>query len=465
MNWLMTIKRFLGRFWGDFFHSGDFLPGVEFLLSKYSQLTENSLLNWRNGMIAANTDVLPDEAPYPIWIDTNDIHREWYGFEKLFDATISGGTMTYTCTANEFLNGTYDSQADEDSMGWIATAKYPIKEPYMMVTHLYGETTNLVRGLDYDIQDGVFLFYVDPFTLDIPTAAITDKDGQLHILYKLYGFAEKTSKVCDPVTGFESQWLNPYSDIAWDIHTNGATFYNVKRLLGKASDSVVCENDDRVTRIWQEQGWNCMMVGTKVYSSLQPANYTIGTAVHKGDVLFGHLKMYKGSDTPTVEEVPGIKVMTDVGELTAENMQKYIYVDAESGAEVLPLTGKASTIDAYRALCVANIADSNCPAIEIPYDDNLQVNPYQFVSKTLRRGRSVVARLVTDNVQLTDAAIRCIRKSCCASGMVNVFIASENDESSAIVETDSFLAAAGMMAVAVVGTLKIQEEYAEAKLI
>ena len=454
MNWLLTIKRLLGRFWADFFHSGDFLPGVEFLLSKYSQLSENSLLNWRNGMIAANTEAYQDEAPYPIWIDEADIHREWYGFEKLFE-----------CSADEFLNGTYDSTADEDGMGWIATAKYPIKEPYMMVTHLYGDTLTLIQGLDYDIQDGVFLFYTDPFSLQIPTAAITDKDGQLHILYKLYGFAPKTAKVCDPVTGFESQWLNPYSDIAWDIHTNGATFYNVKKLLGKASDSVVCDNDDTVTRIWQEQGWNCMMVGSTVYSSKQDANYSVGDSVHKGDVLFGHLKMYKGSDTPTAAEVPGIKVMTDVGELTAENTLKTILVDQESGTEILPLTGKESTFEAYAELCVEHAADSNCPAIEIPLDEQYKVNPYQFVSKTLRRGRSVVARLVTDNVQLTDAAIRCIRKSCCASGMVNVFIASENDDSSAIVDTDAFLATAGMMAVAVVGTLKIQEEYAEAKLI
>ena len=48
---------------------------------------------------------------------------------------------------------------------------------------------------------------------------------------------------------------------------------------------------------------------------------------------------------------------------------------------------------------------------------------------------------------------------------MNIFLSAENDDPSVIVEADSFIASAGMMAVAVVGTLKIQEEYAEAKLI
>jgi len=465
MNWLNTIKQILGRFWAEFFNDGDFLPGVEFLLSKFCMLTENHWLNWRGGLIAADLDVLPDEAPYPIWIDTNDIQREWYGWDKLFDSTVSGGTLTYTCPASEFLNGTYDSTADENSMGWIATPKDPIKNPYMMVTHLYGETVTLVRGADYDFLDGIFLFYVNPFSLNIPTAAVTDVEGKLHILYKLYGFAEKNAKVCDPVTGFESQWLNPYSDIAWDIHTNGATFYNVKQLLGKASDSVICENEERITRVWDEMNCHCVMVGTKVYTSTQTLNYSLGDRVHKGDVLFGSLKMYKGSDTPSASEIPGIKVMTDAGELTAENSSKYIYIDEDSGTEILPLTGDSSVVDTYRAICVSNASDSNCPSIVIPLDENNKVNAYEFVSKTLRRGRSVVARMVTDNVQLTDAAINCIRKSCSAGGMVNVFLSAENDDPSAIVNTDSFLADAGMIAVAVVGTLKIQAEYAEAKLI
>ena len=388
MNWLLTIKQFLGRFWTDFFTAEDFLPGVEFLLSKFSLLTENIYRNWRKGLIATDTTYEQDDAPYPIWIDTNDIQREWYGWDKLWQDD----------SAEEFLNGTYDSQDDEDAMGWIATAKYPIKAPYMMVTHLYGETLNLIQGLDYDFQDGVFLFYLDPFTLNIPTAAVTDADGKLHILYKLYGFAPKDAKVCDPVTGFESQWLNPYSDIAWDIHTNGATFYNVKQLLGKASDSIICENEERITRVWQEQGRNCVMVGTRVYTSKQDLNYSLGDRVHKGDVLFGSLNMYKGSDEPTADQIPGIKVMTDAGELTAENSLKLIYVDQDSGTEILPLTGNANTVDTYRAICVANAADSNCPSISLPVDENYKVNAYQFISKVLRRGRSVVARLVTSDV-------------------------------------------------------------------
>ena len=211
-----------------------------------------------------------------------------------------------------------------------------------------------------------------------------------------------------------------------------------------------------------------MQVGDRVYRAVtlgDTANVTSGTAVQPGTVLFGSLKMFKGSETPLATDIPGIKVMTNVGELTAYNTNLSIIIDAESGIEILPLDGSHAAVEAYKHLCVANGGNANCPSISIPTDSNNKVNPYLFISQKLRRGRSVTVRMVTDDVFTTNAAIDCIRKSCCASGMINVFLSSESDDPSAIVNTDSFLADAGMMAVAVVGTLKIQEEYAEAKLI
>lgn len=541
MNWLLVIKNFLGRFWGELFQDGDFLPGVEFLLSLYSKSAEWRFLNWRNGLIAENTSSMPSALPYPVLIDQAKIDTEWYSLDKLWDRD-SGELL---------INGTYEGN-DENSMGWVAPVEEAIKEPFMLKTHLYGETLTLVRGIDYDFSDGVFLFYVDLKALDIPTVMVTDKNGYPHILYKLFGVAEKEVKICDPVTGFESDWLNAYCDIVWDIHQNGATFYNTKQLLGKVSGSVICAEGGSVERIWQEQGYYCMEVGPRVYCSKEQANYEVGDSVKLGDVLFGTLKMFKGYELPKAAEIPGIKVMTDAGELTALNKLMDIVVDEESGTEILPLIGDGSIVQAYQQLCVKHAANKNCPSLKLanhytsddegsdtggddttpvtpgslrPYIDAMlvlarfagphtetetqdgvihytqdiesnplfdvfiessdspddpdapddpdvdydHINPYVFISSILRRGRAVTARMKADDVELAHAALDCIRKACCASGMMNVYLETSNnyeeEDQVAILNTASFMATAGMLAVAEVGTIGIKEAYAEAKLI
>ena len=455
MNWLLAIKKLLGSFWGTLFCDGDFLPGVEFLISIYSRIAEYRLLNWRKGMIATDISSMPSELPYPVLIDAAKVDREWYSWDILW----TNGS------ADWLINGTYRDITDKNNMGWIAPAEEAIKEPYMLKTHLYGDSLVLVKGVDYDFINGVFLFYVNPATLNIPMITITDSEGYPHKLYRLFGIPYKTIKICDPVTGFESSWLNGCCNIAWDIHQNGATFFNAKKLLGKVSDSVICENKGTVERVWDEQGQHCMQVGNRVYHSAEAANYVAGDTVKPGDVLFGTLKMFTGSDIPTAAEIPGLKVMTDVGELTAMNETMEAIEDIDSGIYILPLSGDANKIEAYNTLCVQHGADKNCPVIDVPE----QVNPYLFISNTLRRGRSVVARMKTADVGLAQAALDCIRKSCCASGMMNVYLETANDykesDQVAILKTASFMAAAGMLAVAEVGTVGIKEAYAEASLI
>ena len=103
--------------------------------------------------------------------------------------------------------------------------------------------------------------------------------------------------------------------------------------------------------------------------------------------------------------------------------------------------------------------NAKCPNIQVPPT----VNPYKFVTQVLRRGRSVTVRLVAQGLDRLAAAINTIRKSCCASGMVNVYVAAEADTGT--LKTSVFSADAGMMAVAVVETMTIKEECAEAEVI
>lgn len=460
MNWLFSIKRLLGRFWADIFKDTDFLLGVEYLMSLYSKLTENQYLNWRNGLIAADLSVEQAGLPFAILIDTESVEREWYPWQQLWQAG----------SAEMFYAHTYETSSAEDSMGWLATSKTYIAVPDYMIDHLYGYKTILIKGSDYDYKDGKFLFYIDPSLLKLPLVKDVDAAGNIHIYYRLFGYALQTTKVCDPVTGFESSWLNSCSDIAWDIHTNGATFYNTKQLLGKATGSVVSESEGTVTEddIWDEQDYHCIKVGDKVYYSKLPCNImpqeneAIDIAV--GDVLFGSLAMYRGTDTVTISEVPGIKVMTDAGVLTAVNEEMDTYLSPGIDRTIiLPLSGDEITVNAYRAKCIELYEDETVPYIQVPYP---KVNPYEFIVKTLRRGRAVTARLVADSLDYLAAAIACIRKSSCAAGMLNVYVAASTDVNDESTLTSAvFSAEAGMMAVAVTETLTIKREAAEARVI
>ena len=133
----------------------------------------------------------------------------------------------------------------------------------------------------------------------------------------------------------------------------------------------------------------------------------------------------------------------------------------------------------YKVICGINSGDARCTYIQVP----AEVNPYRFVIGTLRRGRSVAVRLVATELNTLAAALNCLRKSICASGLVNVYVADENDPqlSSALAEdeldividpTDSatlrvscFAADAGVMAVTAVESLAIHKECAEAKVL
>ena len=442
MNWVLAIRRLLGRFWYDIFADNEFLLGIEYLLSSYSKLTENQYLNWVNGLIAKDLTVEQDEQPSLVYIAV-DGKREWYTWEQLWDAG----------SAKSLIDNTVDG-----TTGWVRYCKDPVPVPFYMTDHTINYKKMLIQGMDYDVYKNKFIFYTDPAELGLDVVKITDKAGMPHAYYRLFGYQKKTEKVCDPVTGFESSWLNDCSDIVWDIHQNGVTYYNMKQLLGKVTDSVICEKAGTVQSVWTEQVYNCMQVADKVYCSTANANYSKDDTVEMGAVLFGTLQVYKGTDETTAAEVPGIRIQTDAGEMVALNRDNMEAFEID-GMSVLPLKAAPDVRERYKQICAANMKNAKCPNIQVPPT----VNPYKFVTQVLRRGRSVTVRLVAQSLDRLAAAINTIRKSCCASGMVNVYVAAEADTGT--LKTSVLSADAGMMAVAVVETLKIKEECAEAEVI
>lgn len=442
MNWVLTIRRLLGRFWYDIFADNEFLLGIEYLLSSYSKLTENQYLNWVNGLIAKDTSVEQDEQPFLVYIAV-DGKREWYTWEQMWEDG----------SAKSLIDNTVDG-----TTGWIRYCKDPVPVPFYMTDHTINYKKMLIQGMDYDVYKNKFLFYTDPAELGLDIVKITDKEGMPRAYYRLFGYQKKTKKVCDPVTGFESSWLNDCSDIVWDIHQNGVTYYNMKQLLGKVTDSVICEQAGIVEYIWAEQDYHCMQVAGKVYCSKADANYDVNAEVEMGAILFGDLQVYRGTDETSATDVPGIRIQTDAGEMVALNRDNMEAFEVD-GMCVLPLKAAPDVRERYKQICAANMKNAKCPNIQVPPT----VNPYKFVTQVLRRGRSVTVRLVASGLDRLAAAINTIRKSCCASGMVNVYVAAEADTGT--LKTSVFSADAGMMAVAVVETMTIKEQCAEAEVI
>lgn len=124
---------------------------------------------------------------------------------------------------------------------------------------------------------------------------------------------------------------------------------------------------------------------------------------------------------------------------------------------ILPLEGDPAVLNAYKEICKRNTADMNCPYIDVP----TTVNSFLFITNVLRRGKSVVVRTVPSDLRGFGAAVNCIRRCACAAGMINVYVRAESDAADV---HSSFVATAGMAAVAVDATITIQAECAEAKI-
>lgn len=454
MNWIIRLNQILGRFWLDLFGLPDFITAVEFLFFKYCQLTEAQILNLRYGQICADTRIQQSENPVVILLDQADLHKEWHDWHYFLTA------MTQT----EVNRGTYDTsssatQQEKDAYkaaGWVIKPSSTIDRPDYLMDHLVSPKIMLFRGLDFDFDNGEFLFYADLTSLNLPTVKTTDENGMLHINYKLFAVTVQTGRVCDPVNGFESNKLNEFSPTVWDMHQNGATFYNVKKLLADVTGCVVAEEDGVITAEWTEGPYKCLLVDDKVYCSKHEPNLPDGSNVQAGDVLYGPMVAYKGSDNPTIEQVPGIRVRTDAGELFAENRLQPAYRTSD-GIDTIPLTGHPTVLAKYRRICELNTADKRCPYRKVP----VTLNPYKFITQTVRRGRCMAIRLVATSVEKLGAALGCIRRNTCESGIISVYVAAETEPANVSV---SFEAEAGMMAVSVEQTLTIKLECAEARV-
>ena len=448
MNWLKQASYILGKFWTVVFQTSDMVDGIRHIISVCGKTCQERADRLLGREVANDKRLYRVNLPFVVYILKTRVERDG---DTVSEVDCIGHPAASVAA---ILNGNANIGAVDAHGGWLAELRDPIPEPLFLSDHITSYSKTLFLHADYDMSDGNILFYADPATLGLPEVGFVDDKGMLRTYYKLYGWRRPEPARKDMVCAFESPSLNPYADIVWDIHQRGATHYNVKKLMGAVTDSVIAEEDGVVDHSWTEQDYNCITVNGKVYSSKLAPNILHGYNVKAGDVLFGTLRMYSGTDD-IPQSIPGIRIMTDAGELVAPNETlAAVTVDA---VNTIPLSGGNDTLMAYRAKCVELAHDINCPDIDVP----AELNPMTFIMQTLRRGRAVFVSLIAGDLEPLSAALECIRRNACAAGMITVHISAESDT---VNVSSSFTAEAGHGAVAVDATVTIQEMAAAAEI-
>lgn len=440
MNWTKQIKFILGKLWTWLFGEQEFIQAILAIEALYCHLMENRHRNWRSSQIAASKASYPVAAPYAIYL-SKDARRP-------------------VANVDQILNNQKAIGAPDATGGWILESLEEVREPWCIRDHILGSTHTWLKGIDFTVLGNQYYFNQDPATFGWPVVVRLDAAGNPKQYYRVFGTGQKPATQHQMITGFFSKDLEPCADLAWDMHQNGVTLLNMKQMLGRAVDSAVCVEGGNVDNVWQEQDLYCCLIAGHVYSSRKPMNVETGDSVETGAILSGSMKAFTGNDTPSSTDVPGIRVMTDAGELTAANtdMDADTVVTESGTVSVLPLRNGTSPSQAYQDICAANSQDIDCPAVEVPET----VNPYRFIMNTIRNGRSVAVRLVMSNARLLAAAIQCIRKHVSSSAMVNVYVQAEADVTVSV--ASSFEAYAGTAAVAVDATVTVRHICTEAEV-
>lgn len=426
MNWIKRIRTLLGAFWYRLFDDRDFILGVEFLLGEFYKVMGYRLENWLAGMFPMLDTVYPVEMPFVIYLDTSSLHREWYSWRDFVngDVTVNAGSHIGKPTDAEYISL---HSADK---GWVIDVVDPIPEPTYMMDHLSNWNLVLTNGADFKFAPGKILFYVDPTTLNIPSVKVTTEKGELKVYLKLIGIVASTANYYDAISGFMSPELNDCADIVWDIYMNGATYYNAKKLLSAVTNNVICDKDGAINDMWIEQGYVFVRVDDRIYGAKRPCNFRVGDNVKNGDILFGTMQFFKGSDQPSSFDIPGIRVRTDAGELVADNDPNMSIIEIDD-QKILPLSGEEAVVQKYEEICVERSKDPSCPYIEIPVTGG-KVNPYDFVMRVLRKGRTCAVRLTVESAAKLEAAINVLRKCTSLGGLLTIYVGAPYDQNATL---------------------------------
>lgn len=472
MNWLQRIKNLIGKFWTVVCQDVDFVLGTVSMHAVADKVASELYARWSDSYVAKLGGRDRDLVPVVVYLVKSRITE--VTDDNGGTAAVSEDCITKPPISLDMALAGDASQlnARDEAGGWQMPLLRSMPAPGMLTDHVLDYRRTLVEKMDYDWYGDHVLFHMDPSGLGLPAAMLYDAQGRLCTCYKLFGWFTAPALLQDAVAGCESPALSPYSATTWEMHQEGCTYYNMKKLLAEVTGSVVCEESGVVSRKWEEQGYTCLQIGKRAYTVPADVQCNVGLqdSVEQGDILMGSLVVCSGSDLDDSEilaDIPGIRVRTDAGELFAANDDMSVIV--QEGVDILPLTsdGDPETVSdieqAYRDDCVRLAQDSLCPQIDLEAANGV-INPFMFIMRKLRRGRSVLVSATAGPIVTLGAAFDCIRRNMPASGMLTAYVR-EQQEAVTALEAASFTASAGNAAVAVAATVKVKAMAAEAEVV
>lgn len=422
MNWLTKLKPVLGKFWTSLFSDKDFTGAIRSALALAGQLKESCMSLLRARQHTGGTAMYNVTLPVPLRL----LHRRTDSASGTFKDCVERSAAPL----EDVLNGVKELASPDDSQGFAVKADRRLPRLHFITDHVADYTVTLFAGHDF-IQHGDGLeFFVDPRTLGLSETRVLDREsGSVSVYLNAFGWRYPEVPVMEAAAEFGPAALASYSGTVWDMHHNGATVYNSKKLLCDVTGSVVCEESGTVSHVWSEQGMQCMKVGSHVYSA--PAdvscNFGHGSEVKKGDVIYGDLLFRTGESLADGEaipysSVPYITVMTDAGELKAEN--KDLPALKAGGRNLLPLSGSGSVLAGYRDTCLNNLADPGCPEYTVPDT----VNPMAFVAGGMRGGNSVIVSVPQQPGEALQEAVECVRRYAAAGSIISVYMQADGGQ-------------------------------------
>lgn len=418
--WKTKISKLLGSFWTCVFGASKITEElVTFILSiscTYGMYIQNTILRFITGRIYKSKKTHKRILPTQVLLVADTYHQAL------------GNDLTTDTT-----------------LGWVIKATEEISSPYMLQTTDSEASITFFRGIDYTYDNGSFYFFSDIAILNAVKESgklITKADGSIALCYAFTGYTD-TQTDYDAISGFYSKTLNKVADIAWDIHQNGATIYNIKKLLCGVSNSVVSDVSGKITDIGTDQGHNYAVINDEyVYISKDyPTTYTVNDDIQKGTVLFGDLVVYTGKDTtnlPLATEIPAVDIMTDAGLMRAENAQKTIVT-----ANILPLSGSSEQLAKYEEVCKGIQSAGVYPTISVGAAGE-SINPYAFVMQRLRKNTGCSVATTVSDYNYLCAVLDFLNKNISTAGILNLYIKAYNDPTNIpidVINTDACIVA------------------------
>lgn len=450
MNWKRSIKEVLGIFWDVVFH-GHAL--VDFICECWSWLgarIQNRVEQQRNSnaleLSASNTETV---EPHYVFIRCSNIGNPPVSLDSVLSGDASFGDTV--------KNGT--------SVGYLGDIDI---HPVFITSSLYAPCVTLLEGFDYEIKNDQILFRSSIEAYKFPVVARYIEGEGIVKFYKMLFWERRPRVPFGPSAAFYGEIGRDYDKLVWDIHVNGATLLRTKRLICAVSGAVVCENDGSVESEWVELGYRHLKVGDRVYSAKEDVtcNFSHGSDVKKGDILFGKFHLYTSSDNIPSDVVPCMTVQTDVGPLLAENVSKpSVQIERSSkdteidNAYILPLSGSSDAVDAYIKLCADRLRDGSLAEIVVPE----RVNPLQFIHNVIREGRSTVAAIHASDSSKVLSMMSLLRKCTDLGGIINLYISTEEEPLALTINGLTASAALGNVACDVHLSISVPEAVAEVK--